>query len=344
MRLMLSVAVLCSGGVAALPPVDDFTRYPDYEQVRISPTGEYLAVTTKMDDFEYLTVIELVRNQILYRTHFGKNWDIADFHWATAERILVQPAVRIPGRTDFSFPTGEIYGLNADGSDAAVLFGYGGSGGPAARAGRMKRTRAFAEILHMLPDQPRHVLIGTTPPGTSLRPGRAYRLNIGSGQLGLVANGRYPTSRFVPDRGGAFREPDLYRHAVGYVGVYDLEMALSKGVIPRLLRGLNYLKAAVGEDPIELRARSPAHNAERIEAAVMLVHGGQDQRVPLAQAKSMRTALRAAGRPVEVWHVESMEGHGFGQRENRREMYTEMLAFFDRHIGPDVDAVRDERR
>ena len=288
MRLMLTVAVLCSGGVAALPPVDHFTRYPDYEQARISPTGEYLAVTTKMDDFEYLTVIELARNQILYRTHFGKNWDVADFHWATAERILVQPAVRIPGRTDFSFPTGEIYGLNADGSDAAVLFGYGGSGGPAARAGRMKRTRAFAEILHMLPDQP--------------------------------------------------------RCAVGYVGVYDLEMALSKGVIPRLLRGLNYLKAAVGEDPIEVRARSPAHNAERIEAAVMLVHGGQDQRVPLAQAKAMRTALRAAGRPVEVWHVESMEGHGFGQRENRREMYTEMLAFFDRHIGPDVDAVRDERR
>lgn len=103
MRLMLTVAVLCSGGVAALPPVDHFTRYPDYEQARISPTGDYLAVTTKMDDFEYLTVIELARNEILYRTHFGKNWDVADFHWATAERILVQPAVRIPGRTDFSF-------------------------------------------------------------------------------------------------------------------------------------------------------------------------------------------------------------------------------------------------
>ncbi|MDE0422803.1 MAG: S9 family peptidase [Gammaproteobacteria bacterium] len=653
MRLMLTVAALCSVGVAALPPVDHFTRYPDYEQARISPTGKYLAVTTKMDDFEYLTVIELARNQILYRTHFGKNWDIADFHWATAERILVQPAVRIPGRTDFSFLTGEIYGLNADGGDAAVLFGYGDRGGLAARVGRTKRTRAFAEILHMLPDQPRHVLIGTTPFGASLRPGRAYRLNIRSGQLDLVANGRYPTSRFVADRGGevrfeigetddnvtevyyrrpegtdlvssgpvdkgvvtplaelgdgwfyavdnvatetsslvrwhpgtgeketlfheptvdigaaivdadnrliavrydkhypdyhyvepdsklaiahrriraafpgedvrftsltsdgasavvvvygdltpatfylvelennrvvellqarpwlstkdlnpmepvelttrdgtvvhgylttpagwtqadplpmivlvhggphgvrdywgfdyeaqlfasrgyavlqvnfrgsggygrqflhagygrwgremqddvtdatrwavsagiadpdrlciyggsyggyaaltgAFREPDLYRCAVGYVGVYDLEMALSKGDIPRLRRGLNYLKAAVGEDTSELRARSPAHNAERIEAAVMLVHGGQDTRVPLAQAKAMRRALRAAGRPVEVWHVESMEGHGFGQRENRREMYTKMLAFFDRHTGPDVEAARNQRR
>ena len=646
--------VLCAWAAMATPPVDHFTRYADYEQARISPTGKYFAVTTKMDDYEYLTVIEVARNEVLYRTHFGKDWDVADFHWATAERILVQPAARIPGRTDFSFETGEIYALDADGGDAAVVFGIGARRVTAStRAGRITATRASAEILHVLPEQPRHVLIGTVPFGTGRDPGRAYRLDIHTGQLNLVATGRYPGSQFFADRDGeirfeigstddnvtevyfrnptgtfdlvsrgridqgivmpladaddgwyyaldnvetptsrlirwqpatgdkevlfhepsvdvagplygpvgrllgvryskhypdyyyldaeaplakthrriraafpsedlrftsltrdgtkavavvsgdrfpatfylvdlttdrvvelfgsrpwlsaedlcpmepvelvtrdgttvhgflttpsgwtegdplplivlihggphgvrdhwgfdpeaqlfasrgfavlqvnfrgsggygkdflyagfgrwgremqddvtdatrwavaagiadaerlciygasyggyaaltgAFREPDLYRCAVGYVGVYDLEMMFSRGDIPSRRAGVNYLKSAIGEDVDELRARSPAHNAERIKAAVMLVHGGRDQRVPIAQAHNLRRALEAAGNPVEVWHVEPREGHGFGNQDNRREMYTRMLAFFDAHIGRGADAARGVR-
>lgn len=139
---------------------------------------------------------------------------------------------------------------------------------------------------------------------------------------------------------GAFREPDLYRCAVGYVGVYDLEMMFKRGDIPGRRAGINYLKAVIGEDVDELRARSPAHNAARIKAAVMLVHGGRDQRVPIAQSESLRRALKAAGNPVEVWHVEPREGHGFGNQDNRREMYTKMLAFYDQHIGRGVDRAR----
>ena len=60
MRLgMVGVLLLYSCVAMATPPVEHFTRYADYEQARISPTGKYLAVTTKMDDYEYLSVIEL---------------------------------------------------------------------------------------------------------------------------------------------------------------------------------------------------------------------------------------------------------------------------------------------
>ena len=120
---------------------------------------------------------------------------------------------------------------------------------------------------------------------------------------------------------------------MGYVGVYDLEMMYRKGDIPDRRAGVNYLKEAIGEDREELRARSPVHNAERIRASVMLVHGALDQRVPIAHATSLRRALKAAGNPVEVWHVERKEGHGFGNPDNRKEMYGRMLAFFDDHIG-----------
>jgi len=41
--------------------------------------------------------------------------------------------------------------------------------------------------------------------------------------------------------------------------------------------------------------------------------------------------------------VEAREGHGFGNQDNRRKMYTRMLAFFDRHIGRGTDTVRGVR-
>ena len=52
----------------------------------------------------------------------------------------------------------------------------------------------------------------------------------------------------------------------------------------------------------------------------------------------------AAGNPVQEWHVEAMEGRGFGDAENRREMYTKMLSFYDRYIGRGVESSRAAAR
>lgn len=39
-----------------------------------------------------------------------------------------------------------------------------------------------------------------------------------------------------------------------------------------------------------------------------------------------------------------MEGHGFGDAGNRREMYANMLTFYDRHIGRGADSSRAATR
>ena len=82
----------------------------------------------------------------------------------------------------------------------------------------------------------------------------------------------------------------------------------------------------------ELKARSPSHNAHRIRAAVMLVHGGRDLRTPLAHGHAMRDALEKAGKPVE-WVFESAQGHGFAGNAARAELYERILAFLNTHIG-----------
>jgi dipeptidyl aminopeptidase/acylaminoacyl peptidase len=129
---------------------------------------------------------------------------------------------------------------------------------------------------------------------------------------------------------GAAREPDLYRCAVGYVGVYDLEaMHRDDARTTRWLR--NWADDWVGERDT-LDARSPVLMAERIKAPVFLAAGGQDRIAPIAHSKKMERALRSAGKPVEALYFSS-EGHGFYADEHRREYYTRLLDFLARHLG-----------
>jgi len=62
--------------------------------------------------------------------------------------------------------------------------------------------------------------------------------------------------------------------------------------------------------------RSPIHAADKISAAVLLIHGDHDTRVPTEQSLIMQEALRTATRHVELQLIAGGE-HGFthGQSE-----------------------------
>ena len=66
----------------------------------------------------------------------------------------------------------------------------------------------------------------------------------------------------------------------------------------------------------------------------MLVHGGKDQRVPIAQMNFLVSQLKNAGKQPEAIVVEDKEAHGFRDLKNNVNLYTKMLAFFDKYIGP----------
>jgi dipeptidyl aminopeptidase/acylaminoacyl peptidase len=131
---------------------------------------------------------------------------------------------------------------------------------------------------------------------------------------------------------GAVREPALYRCAVGFAGVYDLELMLSSADIPRSKSGRAYLGLALGDDRPDLRSRSPAHNADKISIPVLLIHGKEDWRADFEQAKRMKAALESNKKSYE-WMVLSKEGHGVYDEDSRREMYERVLGFLAKHIG-----------
>lgn len=128
---------------------------------------------------------------------------------------------------------------------------------------------------------------------------------------------------------GAAREPELYRCAAGYVGVYDLPLMHKSGDMVGRRSNRNYLDTVLGDEQLE--AHSPTRQAERIKAPVFLAAGGLDKRAPVAHTEAMEKALKKAGVPVETL-VYPNEGHGFYDQENRMEYYRKLVAFLSSHL------------
>ncbi|GMU68589.1 MAG: hypothetical protein AMXMBFR37_09220 [Steroidobacteraceae bacterium] len=130
---------------------------------------------------------------------------------------------------------------------------------------------------------------------------------------------------------GAVVTPDLYRAAVARAGVSDL-VAMQNW--ERRADGADsevykYWVKAIGDpkaDEAALRAASPRLRASEIRIPVLLIHGVDDDNVPVRQSRMMRDALQKAGRTVRLIEVEN-EGHDGWSVGNDRKFVEETIAF-----------------
>ncbi|MEW6992363.1 alpha/beta hydrolase family protein [Colwelliaceae bacterium 6441] len=128
------------------------------------------------------------------------------------------------------------------------------------------------------------------------------------------------------------KEPDLYKCAIGYVGVYDMAILYDKGDIPTSEFGTNFLDKVIGHDEKQLHEFSPARHVEKIKADLFIVHGKEDIRAHYEHALYLKEQLDKKGIKYE-WMAKDKEGHGFYDPKNRQELYERMLAFLDKNIG-----------
>lgn len=127
--------------------------------------------------------------------------------------------------------------------------------------------------------------------------------------------------------------PGLVDCVAAYAGIYDLRMLYEEGDVTMLRWGGSYLEQAIGRDPQVLGRFSPVTRAAHIEAPVWLMHGREDERAPLAQARAMHEALEAAGVPVDYSELRG-GGHGIYGEAERIDYYGNLLAFLERHLRP----------
>ncbi|MDX2177710.1 MAG: S9 family peptidase [Candidatus Sumerlaeia bacterium] len=110
--------------------------------------------------------------------------------------------------------------------------------------------------------------------------------------------------------------PGRVRAGIDSVGISNFVTFLENtGDFRRDLRRVEYGDERDPEMRAFLESISPLTKADRIDAALLVIQGYNDPRVPYTEAEQIVQRVRAGGQPV--WYLLAMnEGHGFAKREN----------------------------
>jgi acetyl esterase/lipase len=92
----------------------------------------------------------------------------------------------------------------------------------------------------------------------------------------------------------------------------------------------NLLGADYAQHPEIWREASPAFRVSADTAPFLIVHGTQDQSVPISQAEELFKKLQAAGKQVSFIKVN--DAHTFVTPEARRQLAIETIIFFKRYL------------
>ena len=79
---------------------------------------------------------------------------------------------------------------------------------------------------------------------------------------------------------------------------------------------------------------SPLNNAEKIQAALLVIHGRNDPRVPFFEAEQIAAKVRSSNRPVWTVFADN-EGHGFAKKDNSDYQRAVEVLFLKKHLGLD---------
>lgn len=91
-----------------------------------------------------------------------------------------------------------------------------------------------------------------------------------------------------------------------------------------------FFGTSYAKDPDTWSKASPARVAAKGDAPFLLIHGTQDESVPIAQSEELQTKLQAAGVPVTLIKVDDV--HTFRTPQARRQLAVQTLAFFSRYL------------
>ncbi|MBI4526791.1 MAG: S9 family peptidase [Deltaproteobacteria bacterium] len=119
----------------------------------------------------------------------------------------------------------------------------------------------------------------------------------------------------------ATRDPKLAAVVLG-AGVYDFF-----SWYPTPLRGIdaNIIREA-GTSADAFKSRSAIHHVEKIKAPVLLLHGAQDERIPVRQAEAFFEKIRASGITAKI-KIFSGAGHSIPIDEQYSEAYPFLAEF-----------------
>lgn len=133
------------------------------------------------------------------------------------------------------------------------------------------------------------------------------------------------------------REPDLYKCSVGGAGVYEARIQYESDFAEFTRWGRKYLEKVVGDDE-EHRLASATTFVDRIRTPVLLIHGDEDDRVPIENAYALQRAYKKAGKKAPRLITLKNEPHSPRKESSYRKIHGETIKFIEKHIGKGVIA------
>lgn len=210
--LLLSLAALAASAAhasepaparSAVPSVEDFLKRDSFGDLRISPTGEFLAATVPMEDRTSLVIFRRADMTRTGHVTLPSKSHVADFVWVNPTRILFTIG-QTTGGLEQPRGTGEIYGVNADGSgQGEPLIGARSRQRSAGDRGGTAGRFVFAQLVDSLITDEQNVLVSIAAPGSEFT--EVVKMNVETGRTVRVARAPVRRAGFDTDNKGQVR-------------------------------------------------------------------------------------------------------------------------------------------
>lgn len=213
MKQYLSAALLCAGlmaaPVASAVNVDAYIKKDRFNEVKISPNGDYLAATVPFEDKTALVILRRSDNKVTANFRLEKNTHVAGFWWVNPERVVISMARKI-GALDKPQWDGNLYAINADGTQPGLLVGQSVQGAGLGTKIQPKKVEQIAAFMvDELANDDKNIVISVQPfsddPYT-----RVEKIDVYTGRRSPLARAPVRNADFITDNQG------LVRFAIGY--------------------------------------------------------------------------------------------------------------------------------
>ena len=207
LALVLSAILSLLFGSALHAAVIDPTPFlkPDtFGTFKVSPSGQYFAASVSLEDRTLLVVLNAKDQTVSAKVSLGTAKHVEDFWWANDERVVLSISERF-GQRDLPKLTGELMGIDADGSRADLLVGYRARQSETfTRLKQKKGDRVAAFMVDSLPHDERNILISTQPLiDDPFR--KVERMDVYTGARKTVGVAPIRNAVFFTDNSGAVR-------------------------------------------------------------------------------------------------------------------------------------------
>jgi dipeptidyl aminopeptidase/acylaminoacyl peptidase len=179
-----------------------------YIDLKISPDGNHFAMRFYDKEKIKLSIFDISTSKIkaISGIGLGGELSVGPFRWANNNRIVYRALISEGWYNEFK-TTGEMFGMDIDGSHHEVIYGYRADNSnlrqqSATRIKQKKATLGYYKIIDMLTNDEDNIIIKSTPYEDKTSAPTVYKLNINSGEIKKIAGLPLPRANAVVSAAG----------------------------------------------------------------------------------------------------------------------------------------------